>query len=123
MHWRKGRKLILVRAILSLVKSGVMRFVIWIGLLLQSFSLFAQSEYANFSRLDTYNGLSHNQVTSILKDPDGFVWFGTMSGLNRYDGYSCRIFRKNYNDSSSLLDNSIQTPLYLVEILLTELRR
>jgi signal transduction histidine kinase/ligand-binding sensor domain-containing protein/DNA-binding response OmpR family regulator len=32
-----------------------------------------------------------------------------MSGLNRYDGYSCRVFRKNYDDSSSLLDNSIQS--------------
>ncbi|MGZ8516823.1 MAG: two-component regulator propeller domain-containing protein, partial [Chitinophagaceae bacterium] len=71
--------------------------------------LFAQTEYYNFSRLDTYTGLSHNQVNAILKDTDGFVWFGTMSGLNRYDGYSCRIFRKNYNDSSSLPDNSIQS--------------
>ncbi|WP_162915503.1 hybrid sensor histidine kinase/response regulator transcription factor [Paraflavitalea soli] len=30
-----------------------------------------------------------------------------MSGLNRYDGYSCRVFRKDYNDSTSLLDNNI----------------
>jgi signal transduction histidine kinase/ligand-binding sensor domain-containing protein/DNA-binding response OmpR family regulator len=85
-----------------------MRFFIWMGLLVLSLSAFAQSEYFNFSKLDTYTGLSHNQVTSILKDSDGFVWFGTMSGLNRYDGYSCRIFRKNFTDSSSLLDNSVQ---------------
>src|SRR4051812_38675590 len=86
-----------------------MRFFIWMGLLILSLSAFAQSEYFNFSKIDTYTGLSHNQVTSILKDSDGFVWFGTMSGLNRYDGYSCRIFRKNFNDSSSLLDNSVQS--------------
>lgn len=85
-----------------------MRFFIWLSLLLQSLSALAQSEYFNFSKFDTYTGLSHNQVNTILKDADGFVWFGTMSGLNRYDGYSCRIFRKNYNDSSSLLDNSVQ---------------
>ena len=91
------------------VKLDVMRFLIWIVLLLQSLSVFAQSEHYNFSKLDTYTGLSHNQVNAILKDQDGFLWFGTMSGLNRYDGYSCRIFRKNYNDSSSLLDNSIQS--------------
>src|SRR5439155_22440987 len=42
-----------------------------------------------------------------IKDPDGLLWFGTMTRLKRYDGYSYRIFRKNYNDSSSLLDNSI----------------
>jgi len=86
-----------------------MRFLIWTVLLLQSLSGFAQSEYYNFSKLDIYTGLSHNQVNAILKDADGFVWFGTVSGLNRYDGYSCRIFSKNYNDSSSLPDNSVQS--------------
>ena len=84
-----------------------MRFPIWIVLVLLSLSAVAQSTHYNFSKLDTYTGLSHNQVSAILKDSDGFVWFGTISGLNRYDGYSSRIFRKNYNDSSSLLDNSI----------------
>jgi signal transduction histidine kinase/ligand-binding sensor domain-containing protein/CheY-like chemotaxis protein len=71
--------------------------------------IFAQNEHYNFSKLDTYTGLSNNQVNAILKDQDGFLWFGTMSGLNRYDGYSYRVFRKNYNDSSSLLDNSIRS--------------
>ena len=84
-----------------------MRFLIWIPLLLQSLSVFAQNEHYNFSKLDTYTGLSNNQVNAILKDQDGFLWFGTMSGLNRYDGHSCRIFRKSYNDSSSLLENYI----------------
>src|SRR3982750_747756 len=85
-----------------------MRFLIRIVLLLQTLPVFAQSEHYNFYKLDNYTGLSHNQVNAILKDQDGFLWFGTMSGLNRYDGYSYRVFRKNYNDSSSLLDNSIQ---------------
>jgi signal transduction histidine kinase/ligand-binding sensor domain-containing protein/DNA-binding response OmpR family regulator len=86
-----------------------MRFHFWVILLLLPLSVFAQSENYNFSKLNTYTGLSHNQVHSILKDADGFLWFGTNSGLNRYDGYTCRIFRKNYNDSSSLLDNSVQS--------------
>lgn len=86
-----------------------MRFLISIIVFLQSLSVFAQSEQYNFYKLDTYTGLSHNQVTSILKDQNGFLWFGTLSGLNRYDGYSCRVFRKNYNDSSSLPDNSIES--------------
>jgi signal transduction histidine kinase/ligand-binding sensor domain-containing protein/DNA-binding response OmpR family regulator len=84
-----------------------MRFLFCVLLLLPSFLVFAQSEHYNFYKLDTYTGLSHNQVNTILKDQDGFVWFGTMSGLNRYDGYSCRVFRKNYTDSASLLDNNI----------------
>jgi signal transduction histidine kinase/ligand-binding sensor domain-containing protein/DNA-binding response OmpR family regulator len=84
-----------------------MRFLIWTVLLLLSFVVFAQSEQNNFSKLDFYNGLSHNQVNTILKDADGFLWFGTMSGLNRYDGYSFKIYRKKADDSSSLYDNYI----------------
>jgi signal transduction histidine kinase/ligand-binding sensor domain-containing protein/DNA-binding response OmpR family regulator len=84
-----------------------MRFLIWLGLLTQSLSLFAQSAHYNFSKLDIYNGLSHNQVTTILKDADGFLWFGTVSGLNRYDGYSCKIFRNKPDDSTTLYDNNI----------------
>ena len=84
-----------------------MRLVFLSALFLLSFSLFAQSEHYNFSKLDIYNGLSHNQVTTILKDDDGFLWFGTVSGLNRYDGYSCKIFRKKQDDSTALPNNSI----------------
>jgi signal transduction histidine kinase/ligand-binding sensor domain-containing protein/DNA-binding response OmpR family regulator len=79
-------------------------FILLLGL---SLSVFSQSDSYNFSKLSIYTGLSHNQVNAILKDADGFLWFGTGSGLNRYDGYSCRVFRKKYNDSSSLLDNSV----------------
>ncbi|WP_343691577.1 two-component regulator propeller domain-containing protein [Chitinophaga sp.] len=69
--------------------------------------VFAQRDHYNFSKLDMHSGLSHNQVNAVLKDPDGFMWFGTVSGLNRYDGYSCRIFRNNHNDSTSLKDNNV----------------
>lgn len=92
-----------------------MRFLLWIALLFFSVSLFAQSEHYNFSKLDIYNGLSHNQVNTILRDADGFVWFGTMSGLNRYDGYSCKIFRNRHNDSTSLYDNYISALYELPE--------
>ncbi len=91
------------------VKSDVMRFIICIGLLLQTIFVFAQSEPYTFSKLDIYTGLSHNQVSCILKDTDGFLWFGTISGLNRYDGYSCKIFRNKHDDSTSLNDNSINS--------------
>src|SRR6185436_17839872 len=85
-----------------------MRFCISSALLLLlSLFVFPQSERYNFSRLDIFSGLSHNQVTAILKDTDGFLWFGTLSGLNRYDGYSFKIFYKKYNDSTSLPDNNI----------------
>lgn len=49
--------------------------------------LLAQHEQIQFSRLDVSAGLSHNQVNTMLKDAGGFMWFATLSGLNRYDGY------------------------------------
>jgi signal transduction histidine kinase/ligand-binding sensor domain-containing protein/CheY-like chemotaxis protein len=52
-------------------------------------------------------GLSNNAVTCIYKDHNGFMWFGTYDGLNRYDGYSFRVFRNTIGDSTSLLDNHI----------------
>jgi ligand-binding sensor domain-containing protein len=78
-----------------------MRFLISLGLFIQLLSVSAQSENFNFSKLNTYNGVSNNQVNAILKDSEGFLWFGTLSGLNRYDGYSIKIFRKKPGDSSS----------------------
>ena len=46
-----------------------------------------------FNRLDVNNGLSSNEVTCIYKDRKGFMWFGSSSGLSRFDGYEFRAFR------------------------------
>ena len=67
----------------------------------------AQTNQYQFSHLNTTNGLSHNQVNCIYKDSKGFTWFGTMSGLNRYDGYKFKIFKHNLQDSTSLNDDYI----------------
>lgn len=53
------------------------------------------------------NGLSNNAVTSIYQDRNGFMWFGTYDGLNKYDGYSFQTFRNVIGDSTSLSDNHI----------------
>lgn len=57
--------------------------------------------------LDISNGLSNNSVTTIYQDNDGFMWFGTYDGLNRYDGYNFKVFRNRINDKRSLQFNSI----------------
>jgi signal transduction histidine kinase/ligand-binding sensor domain-containing protein/DNA-binding NarL/FixJ family response regulator len=67
----------------------------------------AQNNQFQFSHLDINNGLSHNNITSILKDSKGFMWFGTLSGLNRYDGYKFKIFKYAANDTTTLDGNYI----------------
>lgn len=67
----------------------------------------AQQVQYQFSHVDISGGLSHNQVNCIRKDSLGFLWFGTLSGLDRYDGYGFRVFRNSQDDTTSLSDNYI----------------
>ncbi len=61
-----------------------------------------------FRSLQTQNGLSNNDVNCIFKDSHGFIWIGTASGLNRYDGYTVKIFHSQRPDSTALRDNYVQ---------------
>ncbi|TEW67969.1 hybrid sensor histidine kinase/response regulator [Mucilaginibacter phyllosphaerae] len=68
---------------------------------------FAQNNEFQFSRLDITNGLSHNQINAILKDNKGYMWFGTLSGLNKYDGYKFKVYKHIEGDTTSLDDDFI----------------
>ena len=68
----------------------------------------AQNIQYQFSHLNITNGLSHNQVTAIFKDSRGFMWFGTMTGLNRYDGFKFKVFKHSLRDKASLNDDFIE---------------
>jgi len=48
------------------------------------------------------DGLSQNTINCIFQDRNGFLWFGTQDGLNRYDGYGFTIYRHEPHDSNSL---------------------
>ena len=52
-------------------------------------------------------GLSHNTVTGLALDQSGFLWVGTIDGLNRFDGKAVKIYRHNSSDSSSISDSFI----------------
>ena len=52
-----------------------------------------------FKQLSISEGLSNNSVRSIFRDSRGFLWIGTESGLNKYDGYS---FHQYYQSNSGL---------------------
>jgi ligand-binding sensor domain-containing protein/signal transduction histidine kinase len=60
-----------------------------------------------FDRLSSEQGLSQESVLNILQDRQGFMWFGTQAGLNRYDGYRITVFRNEPQDSGSIVDNYV----------------
>ena len=65
----------------------------------------AQSYY--FKSYQVNNGLSSNAITCSIQDHNGFMWFGSRNGLNRFDGNAFRIFRNRIGDTTSIGSNSI----------------
>ena len=79
-------------------------------LMLAAVSLSASADRSVFFEiLDKDNGLSNMAVSSIVQDSKGFLWFGTQSGLNRYDGYEFKVYKKEPFDTNSLSHDLVQT--------------
>jgi signal transduction histidine kinase/ligand-binding sensor domain-containing protein len=55
-----------------------------------------------FTRLSTTEGLSQIKVSEIVQDDQGFMWFGTQYGLNRFDGYNFKVFVHDPREANSL---------------------
>jgi diguanylate cyclase (GGDEF)-like protein len=60
-----------------------------------------------FTRLSNTEGLAPGAVRAVLQDAQGFVWFGTEDGLDRYDGYELRHFSHSRSVPGSLPNNWI----------------
>ena len=61
----------------------------------------------DFNRLTNRNGLSNSQVNAIFKDQKGYVWFGTQSGLDRFDGFRMKAFLYDDGNPNSIPNNSV----------------
>lgn len=60
-----------------------------------------------FQRYSVEDGLSHSTINCILQDTQGFMWFGTDDGLNRFDGYSFKVYRNDPADPESISHNTV----------------
>ncbi len=76
---------------------------------LTSISLFGQFNTVKFENLSTSDGISSSTCTEIFQDKEGFLWFGTIDGLNKYNGYEFEIFRSVLKDSTSISNSRINT--------------
>ncbi len=52
--------------------------------------------------------LVNNEVTSIIQDKNGFIWFGTRGGLQKFDGYEMKLLKKDMGKGNNLLSQSIE---------------
>ncbi|MDW7694471.1 two-component regulator propeller domain-containing protein [Flammeovirgaceae bacterium SG7u.111] len=83
------------------------RIVVFLNLCL---CLPVQAQVQNRLRFEHYStkqGLTQNTITSILQDHQGFLWIGTVDGLNRFDGDHFQQFTKVVGDSTTLGNNVI----------------
>jgi signal transduction histidine kinase/ligand-binding sensor domain-containing protein/DNA-binding response OmpR family regulator len=60
-----------------------------------------------FEHLTMRDGLSQSTVMSILQDKEGYIWLATESGLNRYDGYTIREYRRERGNPQALASDYI----------------
>ncbi|MCP4403105.1 MAG: response regulator [bacterium] len=70
-----------------------------------------QQRRITIDRLSSEQGLSYSMVQCILQDRQGFLWFGTFNGLNRYDGYNFDVYYHDPDNPNGLSHSSI-TELY-----------
>ncbi|WP_247231410.1 hybrid sensor histidine kinase/response regulator [Telluribacter sp. SYSU D00476] len=83
-------------------------FILYLVLLLSGSLATAQDSPVPFKYFTTNDGLSQSNVTCILQDSRGFMWFGTQDGLNQFDGYTFRVYRNVPYQSRSLSHSFIR---------------
>ena len=74
-------------------------FIIYVFLFLKQQS--QNSQNAVFDKVDSRN-LSNSFVSTLFQDQKGYLWVGTLAGLNKYNGYEFEKYRSFINDTNSL---------------------
>ncbi len=67
----------------------------------------AGQQSREYESISTAQGLSQGMVFDILQDKEGFIWVATKNGLNRYDGYSFKVFTNDPYNPHTLSSNTI----------------
>ncbi|MCP5049976.1 MAG: response regulator [bacterium] len=60
-----------------------------------------------FEHISLKQGLSHGSVYAIAQDPQGFMWFGTEDGLNKYDGHNITVFYHEASNGNSISSGNV----------------
>jgi ligand-binding sensor domain-containing protein/signal transduction histidine kinase len=98
-----GKRLLLFR-ILAVLAVSIILFNLTFAI-----PVSAQYDTIRFENISTEQGLSQSTVHAILQDQQGFLWFGTEGGLNKYDGYQFTVFKHDPDNPKSLSNNLVQS--------------
>lgn len=74
-----------------------------------SYDIQEKEERFFFEHVGLEEGLSQLSILAILQDSEGYLWFATRNGINRYDGYTFTTYQKEVNDPTTLSDNYVKT--------------
>jgi len=89
------------------------RLLLLLVTLLSALSLFSQeARQYSFTHYTVSNGLAAYNTSNSVQDDQGYIWIGTVNGLQRFDGSRFLTFRHNPADKNSLPDNSVWQMLY-----------
>lgn len=76
--------------------------------LLSAIPLCKGEERLSFAPLFAFDPLPSEEVTRIMQDSDGYLWFATHFGLCRYDGYRIRTYQSNFSTPGLLVSNAVR---------------
>ncbi len=88
------------------IKYAYLKLLVFIINVLFVQTLSAQKSFS-FERIDAADGLSDNQAICIHQDKEGFIWIGTMTGLNRYDGKTFKTLTQSSFDNNTFYNQRI----------------
>lgn len=66
-----------------------------------------KSENISIIPISNLSDFPSNSTPRVFQDSDGFLWFGTIDGLCRYDAYQISVFRSNASNPKLLTNNEI----------------
>jgi ligand-binding sensor domain-containing protein len=76
--------------------------------LLAGAAVAAPARSLRFEQLSVEHGLAQESILAIVQDGDGFMWFGSQTGLSRFDGYRVTTYRNEVGDPRSLANNWVR---------------
>ncbi len=68
----------------------------------------SNSQYDVYDEIPNLNKLPITAINRIFEDSEGFMWYGTINGLYRDDGYQIKVFRSDFNHRGLIASNRIE---------------